>query len=161
MAESLQADKRCPNCGLWNSRAALACDCGYNFTLGRKIPPPQTTRWSAHLLRPGSSIALLFDIRGRAGRLEFFAMQVIGVIGGSVLFGVGRVLETLLGPDAQNDSLRHDQPPETAGTIVRTSPDTSAVSSPSRSRTLDVFTNRFTWRRTAPVSSQMLRYSDG
>ena len=41
------------------------------------------------------------------------------------------------------------------------SPGTSAVSSPSRSRTWDVFTNRFMWRRTAPVSSQMLRYSDG
>src|SRR5262249_21273909 len=64
--------------------------------------------------------------------------------------------ESFLGPDTQNDALRHGQPPETAGSTVRTSPGTSAVSSPSRSRTWAVFTNRFTWRRTAPVSSQML-----
>src|SRR5207249_3530832 len=69
--------------------------------------------------------------------------------------------DALLGSDGENDALRHVQPPETAGRIVTTSPGTSAVSSPSRSRTWDVFTNRFTWRRTVPVSSQMLRYRDG
>jgi len=24
-------DKKCPNCGLWNSEKAQVCDCGYNF----------------------------------------------------------------------------------------------------------------------------------
>lgn len=26
------ADKKCPNCGLWNSEVAMICDCGYDFT---------------------------------------------------------------------------------------------------------------------------------
>src|SRR5262249_12110410 len=34
--------------------------------------------------------------------------------------------ETLLGADAENDAVRHVQPPETAGMMVMTSPDTSA-----------------------------------
>src|SRR5262249_39981458 len=42
--------------------------------------------------------------------------------------------KALLGPDRENDSLRHVQPPETAGRIVTTSPGTSTVSTPSRSR---------------------------
>jgi hypothetical protein len=25
-------DKKCPNCGLWNSGVAMLCDCGYDFT---------------------------------------------------------------------------------------------------------------------------------
>jgi len=24
-------DRKCPRCGLWNSGAALTCDCGYEF----------------------------------------------------------------------------------------------------------------------------------
>ncbi len=28
------ADKRCPNCGLWNSQEALICDCGFDFETG-------------------------------------------------------------------------------------------------------------------------------
>lgn len=24
-------DKKCPNCGLWNSQAAIRCDCGFDF----------------------------------------------------------------------------------------------------------------------------------
>ena len=27
-------DKRCPHCGLWNSEAALTCDCGFDFASG-------------------------------------------------------------------------------------------------------------------------------
>lgn len=27
-------DKRCPNCGLWNSQAATLCDCGFDFDTG-------------------------------------------------------------------------------------------------------------------------------
>lgn len=27
-------DKKCPNCGLWNSEKAELCDCGYNFITG-------------------------------------------------------------------------------------------------------------------------------
>src|SRR5207253_3037654 len=42
--------------------------------------------------------------------------------------------EALLGPDPENYAVGHGSPPETAGRIVRTSPETSAVSSPSRSR---------------------------
>src|SRR5437867_1159515 len=49
--------------------------------------------------------------------------------------------QSFLGPDAENDALRHVQPPETAGRIVTTSPGDRAVSSPSRSRTLSMFTN--------------------
>src|SRR6185437_10714013 len=64
----------------------------------------------------------------------------------------------LLGADGENDSVRHLQPPETAGRIVTTSPGVSVVSTPSRSRTLSEFTNTFRWRRSAPVSSQTLRY---
>lgn len=29
------ADKKCPNCGLWNSGVALMCDCGFDFTSGQ------------------------------------------------------------------------------------------------------------------------------
>src|SRR5437867_2868071 len=64
----------------------------------------------------------------------------------------------LLGANGENDSIRHLQPPETAGKIVTTSPAVSVVSMPSRSRTLSVFTNTFRCRRTLPVSSQRLRY---
>src|SRR5204862_5348442 len=67
----------------------------------------------------------------------------------------------LLRTDRENDSIRHLQPPETAGTIVITSPDVSAVSTPSRSRILSEFINTFRCRRTAPVSSQILRYNAG
>ena len=61
-------------------------------------------------------------------------------------------------PIVRYDSIRHLQPPETAGRIVTTSPGVSVVSIPSRSRTLSEFTNTLRWRRTVPVSSQMLRY---
>ena len=54
-----------------------------------------------------------------------------------------------------------DQPPETAGSIIISSPDTSAVSSPTRSRMCSVFTNTLMCRLTASVSSQMLKYNDG
>src|SRR5919197_327945 len=49
-------------------------------------------------------------------------------------------------------------PPETAGRIVTTSPAVSIVSTPSRSRTLSELTKTFRCGRTAPVSSQILRY---
>src|SRR5262249_37906142 len=65
--------------------------------------------------------------------------------------------ETLLGADTDNDAVRHVQPPETAGMMVMMSPDVSAVSRPAPSRMLSLFTNKLTWRRTAPVSSQTLR----
>src|SRR6185436_20139118 len=65
----------------------------------------------------------------------------------------------LSGTDRENDSIRHRQPPETAGRIVTTSPGVSLVSTPLRSRTLSEFTNTFRCRRTAPVSSQILRYN--
>src|SRR6202043_507616 len=58
----------------------------------------------------------------------------------------------------ENDSIRHLQPPETAGRIVTTSPGVSVVSTPSRSRTLSEFTNTVRCRRTVPVWSQTLRY---
>ncbi len=54
-----------------------------------------------------------------------------------------------------------NQPPETAGRMMISSPGKSAVSSPSRSRMWSLFTNKFTCRLTAPVSSQMPRYSEG
>ena len=54
-----------------------------------------------------------------------------------------------------------NQPPETAGRMKISSPGTSAVSSPSRSRMWSLFTNKFTCRLTAPVSSQMPRYNEG
>ncbi|MCI0460000.1 MAG: hypothetical protein L0Z62_23865 [Gemmataceae bacterium] len=43
--------------------------------------------------------------------------------------------ESFLGPDTQKNAIRHVQPPETAGSMVSTSPGTSAVSRPSRSHT--------------------------
>src|SRR5262249_41693277 len=69
--------------------------------------------------------------------------------------------EPLFGADTENDAGRHVQPPETAGMMVRMSPDASAVSRPAPSRMLSVFTNKLTWRRRAPVSSQTLRWSGG
>ena len=54
-----------------------------------------------------------------------------------------------------------NQPPETAGRMMISSPGRSVVSSPSRSRMWSLFTNKFTCRRTAPVSSQMPRYKEG
>src|SRR5262249_27023085 len=65
--------------------------------------------------------------------------------------------QTLLGADTDNDAVRHVQPPETAGMMVMMSPDASAVSRPAPPRMLSIFTNKLTWRRTAPVSSQTLR----
>ena len=69
-----------------------------------------------------------------------------------------RTLRALVGTPAASPD---NQPPETAGRIMISSPGTSAVSSPSRSRTWSVFTNKFTCRRTAPVSSQMPPYNEG
>src|SRR5207247_4123214 len=69
--------------------------------------------------------------------------------------------QPLLRTDAEDNAICHVQPPETAGRIVTTSPGPSSVSSPSRSRMCQVFTNRLTCRRTVPVSSQMLRCSAG
>src|SRR4051812_44323853 len=45
--------------------------------------------------------------------------------------------------------------------MVTTSPLASKVSRPWQSRMCAVFTNKFTCRRTVPVSSQTLRYSSG
>src|SRR4029077_8696169 len=69
--------------------------------------------------------------------------------------------QPLLRSDGDDHSLWHAQPPETAGKMETTSPDPNTVSSPSRSRTFAAFTKRFTWRRTAPVSSQTPRYNEG
>ncbi len=30
-------DKKCPQCGLWNTGSALQCDCGYDFETGRSM----------------------------------------------------------------------------------------------------------------------------
>ena len=45
--------------------------------------------------------------------------------------------------------------------MMSSSPGLKAVSSPSQSRMCDELTKILMWRRTAPVSSQTFRYSDG
>src|SRR6185436_2537219 len=69
--------------------------------------------------------------------------------------------QALFRSDGDKDAIRHLQPPETAGRMMTTSPGPSAVSSPSRSRMCCWFTNRLTWGRTFPVSSQRLRCRAG
>src|SRR5262249_1294563 len=67
----------------------------------------------------------------------------------------------LLRTNGPHHPIRHTQPPETAGTIVTTSPGFKAVWRPARSRTLSAFTKMFRCRRTAPVSSHTLPYNAG
>src|SRR5207249_8849731 len=69
--------------------------------------------------------------------------------------------KAFLGPEGQEHAVRHGQPPETAARMVTTAPGASAVSSPWRSRMWSELTKMLRWRRTAPVSSQMLRWRDG
>src|SRR2546429_6330027 len=69
--------------------------------------------------------------------------------------------KAFLGPDGQEHAVRHGHPPETAARMVTTSPGASAVSSPWRSRMWSELTKTLRWRRTAPASSQVLRWWDG
>ena len=68
----------------------------------------------------------------------------------------GRIVVTLATSVSKDTGRYSDhQPPETEGRMMISSPGTSAVSSPSRSRMWSLFTNKFTCRLTVPVSSQM------
>lgn len=61
-------DKRCPHCGLWNTEAALVCDCGFDFqTLRLRKPPtptgpPVAAAWRIGLIALGAATIPAFGV---------------------------------------------------------------------------------------------------
>jgi hypothetical protein len=62
------ADKKCPNCGLWNSGSAILCDCGYDFEKGnvqyieRELIVGHEANPIESLIRWGTSIGYIVGI---------------------------------------------------------------------------------------------------
>ncbi len=74
-------DKSCPKCGLWNSEAALRCDCGYDFPSSSVLLPYSKDIPRARLIaKHAAEAVLLFLLLSLvAAALAVAASFVVGI----------------------------------------------------------------------------------
>lgn len=83
------ADKRCPNCGLWNSEKAIRCDCGYDFhaqqqserfTRLQKIKADFRRKYILQIVA-GVLLSIMYFSREMIGDDVVFFMTIIAILG--------------------------------------------------------------------------------